>query len=471
MNLNHFVRNLPEVAPPKEKRLGFNTKLKWTLIILVAFFVLESLPLFGLARNALERFEYLAIIFGTNFGSVISLGIGPIVMASIILQLLVGSKILDIDLTTHEGKEYFQGLQKLLTFFFVIFEAMVYVLMRGLEAMPGMAWLVILQLVIGGVLIVFMDEVTTKWGFGSGVSLFIAAGVGRRLFTQAFGFLGAQGNFAPVGKVLVFFASIAAGDAISAARAAAAVIVTVFLFMLVVWAQSLKVEVPLSFGRLRGFAVRWPLAFFYTSVIPVILAAALISNIQLFARLVQNAAEVCIKGASCGLGAKIATKMTWLGTFSAQGTAISGLSLWLNAPNILDALITKSFMPRYLLQALTHMLFFMFFSVIFAIFWVRTSGMDARTQAEQILSSGMQIPGFRKDARVLESILGRYIMPLTIMGGAAIGFLSAISDLLGTLVSGTAVLLMIMIIYKMDEDISKQHAVDLHPAMRKIIGG
>ena len=256
MNLGYFIRNLPEVAAPTEKKLNFNTKLKWTLIILVAYFVLENIPLFGLAKNSLERFEFLAIIFGTSFGSVISLGIGPIVIASIILQLLVGSKILNIDMTTHEGKRYFQGLQKLLVFFFVIFEAMVYVLMRGLEAMPGMTLLVIVQLVVGGLLIVFMDEVTTKWGLGSGVSLFIAAGVGRRLFAQAFGFLGTQGEFMPVGRVLVFFTSISAGDVTSAIRAAAAVIVTVLLFLIVVWMQSLKVEVPLSFGRLRGFGMR-----------------------------------------------------------------------------------------------------------------------------------------------------------------------------------------------------------------------
>ncbi|MFH0832056.1 MAG: preprotein translocase subunit SecY [archaeon] len=470
MNLGYFIRNLPEVKAPAEKKLGFNTKIKWTLIILVSYFILENLPLFGLASNSLARFEYLAIIFGTSFGSIISLGIGPIVMASIILQLLVGSKILNIDMTTHEGKQYFQGLQKLLVFFFVVFEAAVYVLMRGLEANPGLEGLVILQLTIGGLLIVFMDEVTTKWGLGSGVSLFIAAGVGRRLFAQAFGFLGTQGELMPVGRVLVFFTSISAGDVTSAIRAGAAVVVTVLLFLIVVWMQSLKVEVPLSFGRLRGFGMRWPLAFFYTSVIPVILAAAMISNIQLFARLAQNAAEACINGGTCGIGSMIASKLTWLGTFSQQGQALSGLSLWLTSPNILDSIITGSFMPRYLLQALVHTLFFMFFSTIFAVFWVRTSGMDAKNQANQILASGLQIPGFRKDERVLESILSRYIMPLTVMGGAAIGLLSALSDLLGTLVSGTAVLLLVMIIYKLYEDISKQHALDMNPAMRKMFG-
>lgn len=470
MGLRDFVLNLPEVAKPTERKLSFNKKLKWTLIILVAFFTLANIPLYGLAVNALARFEYLAIIFGTDFGSIISLGIGPIVMASIILQLLVGSKILNIDLKTHEGKEYFQGLQKLVTFFFVIFESMVYVLMRGLEASPGLEWLVILQLVIGGLLIVFMSEVSDKYGFGSGISLFIAAGVGWRLFTQAFGFLGAEKQIQPVGRILVFFTSVASGDAVSALRAAAVVIVTILIFLLIVWAQSVKIEVPLSFERIRGFAIKWPLAFFYTSVIPVILTAALVANVQLFARLTENAAAACQLG-DCGIGGMIASKLSWLGTFTAEGTPESGLSFWISQPHpsLVEALITKSFRSIFFLQAITHILFFVLISVLFSVFWVRTSGMDARNQAEQIMASGLHIPGFRRDPRILESILNRYIMPLTVMGGAAIGLLAALTDLLGALVSGTAILLGVMIIYKFYEDISQQHAVDIHPALRKFI--
>ena len=190
MDLRKIFGFIPEVRKPEEKKLGFNVKLRWTLIVLAAFFILANIPLFGLSENALERFEYLAIILGTDFGSIISLGIGPIVMASIILQLLTGSGIVNIDTTTAEGKRFFQGVQKLLVFFFIIFEALVYVLMQGLQAMPGFAGIVIFQLILGGIAIYYMSETCEKWGFGSGVSLFIAAGVSWRLFTQAFQFMG-----------------------------------------------------------------------------------------------------------------------------------------------------------------------------------------------------------------------------------------------------------------------------------------
>jgi len=112
----------------------------------------------------------------------------------------------------------------------------------------------------------------------------------------------------------------------------------------------------------------------------------------------------------------------------------------------------------------------MFFSALFAVFWVKTSGMDESSQAKNILASGLQIPGFRKDQRVLEAILKRYIMPLTIMGGVAIGALAALADTLGALTSGTAILLAVMIMYQLYQNIAQQHALDMHPALRKMMG-
>ena len=422
-DLKDIFSFIPEVRKPEEKKLSFGVKLKWTLIVLISFFVLANVPLFGLSANALARFEYLAIILGTDFGSIISLGIGPIVMASIILQLLTGSGIINIDTTTDEGKKFFQGLQKVLVFFFIIFEALVYVLMQGLQAAPGFTGLLIFQLILGGLAIFYMDELTTKWGFGSGVSLFIAAGVSWRLMTGAFQFIDQQGrnclvDFTTVpcaGKVFVLIQSIINRFPAELLSAVAAIVATVVIFLIVVWAQSLKVEIPLSFGRLRGYGVKWPLSFFYASVIPVILTAALIANIQLFGGIVENAAAPCLSGGECIGKAKIASYFTFLGRFS-QGQPISGLAFWFGNTNLLELFIRGGLLPKFLIQGLTHILFFMFFSTLFAVFWVKTSGMDSASQAHKISASGLQVSGFRQDERILESILDRYIMPLTVMG-------------------------------------------------------
>jgi preprotein translocase subunit SecY len=86
-----------------------------------------------------------------------------------------------------------------------------------------------------------------------------------------------------------------------------------------------------------------------------------------------------------------------------------------------------------------------------------------------MMASGLQIPGFRKDQRVLERLLNRYINPLTVMGAIAVGFLAAIADVTGALTGGTGILLTVMIIYKLYEDISKQHMMDMNPALRKFM--
>ena len=245
MDFKEIFSFIPEVKKPDEKKLDFRTKLKWTLIVLGAFFVLANVPLFGLSENALARFEYLAIILGTDFGSIISLGIGPIVMASIILQLLSGSGILNIDQTTSEGKKFFQGIQTFLVFFFIIFEAVIYFSMQGLQAMPGFTGIVIFQLILGGLAIFYMDQVTQKWGFGSGVSLFIAAGVSWRLITSGFQFINQQGRNCLIdfggtacsGKVLVLIQSIINKYPVEFVSALAAIIATAVIFFLVVFSS------------------------------------------------------------------------------------------------------------------------------------------------------------------------------------------------------------------------------------------
>ncbi|MCX8146972.1 MAG: preprotein translocase subunit SecY, partial [Candidatus Woesearchaeota archaeon] len=278
---DNIIVNLPEVEGPTQRRLSFKEKLKWTLIVLIIFYILGLIPLFGLGQNTLQRFEFLSLILGAKFGSIISLGIGPLVTASIVLQLLNGSGLVKFDLTSHEGKRRFQGVQKLLSLFFILFEAVIYVFMGGLspaESLKGtilfreMELLIVLQLFIGGIIIMFMDEIVSKWGFGSGISLFIAAGVSESLFIRALSPLSSPTNpDIATGAIPALFQSLAAGDPKTAMIMLASLLTTIFVFVVAVYFQAMKVEIPLSFGRVRGYGIRWPLAFLYTSNIPVIL--------------------------------------------------------------------------------------------------------------------------------------------------------------------------------------------------------
>jgi preprotein translocase subunit SecY len=465
MSLRELLTNLPEVQGPTQKKLPFNEKLKWTLIILVLFFVLGGISLFGLDPQSQFQFEQLEIILGAKFGSIITLGIGPLVTASIVLQLLVGAGLLKLDLTKEEDKAFFQRLQKAASIFFILFEGFIYVYMGGLNppntvngvSIAGTAMytqlrlLLVAQLFIGGFLILFMDEVISKWGFGSGISMFIAAGVSQELFVRLFSPLESPTNpGAMIGAIPVIFQSLATQNITTVLLELAAIAATLFVFAMAIYGQAMKVEIPLSFGRVRGQGIRWPLSFIYTSNIPVILVSAFMANIQLFARLFQN------------WGHPI------LGTFSGS-TPITGLVVWLQAPNVIGKLVKGSLATSDISHALVYMLFMVVGSVIFSIFWVQTSGMDAKSQAKNMIASGLQIPGFRKDERILETILNRYITPLTIMGAIFVGVIASLADLSGALTRGTGILLTVMIIYKLYEDIARQHMMDMNPVLKKFM--
>lgn len=453
MNYLEFLKLIPGIKEP-EKRLNFKDKLKWTGIILILFFSMSQVIIWGVDPQAIERFLFLETIMGSRMGSLVTLGIGPIVTASIILQLLTGSGIIPWDTNTSEGKMKFMGTQKLLAIVFCIFESVAFVLSGAIPPLASsFIPILILQLAAGGILIIFMDEVISKWGFGSGVSLFIAAGVSKGILIGAFSFLGTP----PGGAIPSTILSLSAGNPVGALANMIPIIFTIVVFLIVVYAQAMKVEVPLTFGRISGFGRRWPLKFIYASNIPVILASALLANLRLWGRMLAN------------------NGLPLLGTFNAEGQPVSGLLYFISPPrgqdlsNIVVSTLTGSSLPSVTITWITYTLFLVAGAVMFSIFWVQTAGMDSRSVAEQIHNVGLSIPGFRRDIRIIERVLDRYIPYLSVMGGMTVGLLAAFADFTGALGTGTGILLTVMIVFNLYEEISKQHMEDMHPALRKFI--
>jgi preprotein translocase subunit SecY len=435
---------LPQVRSPTY-RVPFKEKLKWTGVILILYFILGQIALFGLSPTAVDQFAQLRAVLAGEFGSIITLGIGPIVSASIILQLLVGGKILKLDLSTHEDKAFFQGLQKTLAIVFTLFEAAVLVFTGTLApSSPELAWLVILQIFIGGVLIIFLDEVVSKWGFGSGVGLFIAAGVAQQIIVGSFNPLSAPGQpGVPSGAIPQFFYSLTTSQPDFSLLLPVLSVIVVFL--VVVYAQSMRVEIPLSYGGVKGARGKYPLKFIYASNMPVILASALLLNVQLFAALFQK------------LGLPI------LGEIS-NGQAINGLAYYLTTPS-LGVLFTDP------LRVLFYGVVFILLCVLFSWLWVELSGIGPKQVAKQLHGMGMQIPGFRSSRTQFERILKKYIPVITVLGGAFVGFLAFGADLTSALGGGTGVLLTVGIVYQLYEEIAQEQLMDMHPMLRNFLGG
>ena len=470
--ISKIAKYLPSVEKPLYKQ-GFNERLKWTGIALLLYLALSNIIVYGIAPGSFEQFRFFEIVLGSKFGSLMTLGIGPIVTAGIILQLLVGSKIINWDMTKPEYRKRFQTWNKTLAVAFSFIEAVAYVLAGAVPVAGGfeITTLVILQLAAGGLIVILLDELVSKWGFGSGVSLFIAAGVGSQILVRAISPLAAtcvalqfntcipsEGN-PPVGLFWGFLGNILAGNLIESLVNFVPLIATVLVFFLVIYIQGIKVEVPLAFSALRGFGRAWSLKLLYTSNIPVILTAALLANVQLMAR---AGVAPTPDGLSCGV----------MGCFDAQGNPISGIVYFLSAPsNLLIDIVTAALTPSEVLRAFSYMAFLAIGAMIFSVFWVNTAGMDAKSIAKQIEGIGMQIPGYRRDPRIVESVLNRYIPALSVLGGLTVGLLAALGDFLGAIGTGTGILLTVMIIYNYYEELSNQPLEDAHPFIRKLLGG
>ncbi len=469
-----FYRNLllhiPEVKAPLKKS-SLKGRLGWTFGILMLFLFLATIPLYGVSAEQVSYFQHLELLLGAKIGKLLTLGIGPIVTASIVLQLLKGSGILNFDMSSEDGKFLYTGTHKLLTFVFIIVEAIVYVAFDAVSASSSeVFWIVVIQMAFGGFIVFYMDEVVKKWGIGSGVSLFIAAGIGQAVFIKlfspfttsgAFYFSNMGGTELPVGLFYLFFIYLQNNPGELFTAVVGPVGITVLLFFLIVFFQSVNVEIPLSFGRIRGQSMRWPLNFFYAGVIPIILISALGANLQLWARLLESYVGDATSGFALFMSEHV------LGQFDGGQVPVSGLinwiypvSLWTNLGNFFSLDVWP--------HMVSYLIYMVIGSTVFAYFWVKTSGMDANSQAKQILNSGLQIPGFRKDARIIERVLERYITPLTILGGVGIGVLAVSADILSALTSGTGILLLVMIIYQFYQQLARE-SMDDFTLLRKFM--
>jgi len=497
--LKPIIERWPAVIKP-EGHVNFRTKILWTIFCLILYFILTNVMIYGLKVDVVDLFENYRFIMAGASGSIMHLGIGPIVTASIILQLFVGAKIIKLDLTKKDDKAIYQGTQKVLVIVMIFVEAIPQIFgylqpsdgLVGMVGVTGANVVIIIQLVIGALLVFFMDELISKWGIGSGISLFIAAGVSQAIFTGLFNWLPVGGGVIsltnpPAGCIPgTFYMSthmtlgditswgyqtMFIGDArIGYQNAIVPLLGTIFIFFLVVYVESTRIELPLAHGKVRGARGRYPIRLMYASNIPVILMAALLANINMFAMLLYQS------------NLPLLGRQWWLGTYN---TAIStqplgGGAWYLSSPGGVNNWLIPIMSGgdgahgpmQYALKVIIYLAVMIIGSILFAKFWIETTDMGPSAVARQIQSSGMQIPGFRRDPRVLRKVLERYIPVVTVIGGASVGALAGFADLVGTVgnASGTGLLLTVGILIRLYEDIAKEQAMEMHPVLRGFFG-
>lgn len=455
------ARFLPEIKPP-ERRVRFNEKLFWTALALILYLVMCEISLYGIESTALGELAALRIIFASSRGSLMELGIGPIVTAGIILQLLAGSDMIECDMSKSEDRGLFTTASKAFSIILTGVQASAYIIGGMYGSLPGaIAIIVFLQLLAAGMIVLLMDELVQKgWGFGSGISLFIVAGVAQGIFWQCFSpgtglFVGAltpvlAGNepltswvwgIGPYPSLIGFIATIAA-------------------FLVIMYMEGVRVELPLSYAGYRGYRSRYPIKLLYVSNLPVIFASALFANVYFFSQLLWGRFNRGNTNFWFNLLGQFAPNIEGTG-YNPSG----GLVYYVTSPRNLSSVMDDP------LRALGYLGILVVFCVVFSLTWLEVGGLGSARVAKQLVDSGMQIPGYRRSGKSIESILKRYIPAVTVLGGIIVGLIAGVSDFFGVFGSGMGILLAVGIIYQYYETLMQERAAEMYPAFRKIFGG
>ena len=460
-----FVKLLPDVTKP-DRRVAFNEKLFWTAIALVVYLVMSEVPLIGVGKGgAQDPLGALRVIFASNRGTLMELGIGPIVTAGLILQILSGSKMINVDMTSPEDRSLFTGASKVLAVVMTVFEALAFILGGAYGAIPIRTQLAILaQLAAAGIILMLLDELLQKgWGIGSGISLFIAAGVAQRIWWDMVAPVGPMEDKKYMGALISFVQSIQMGEGIQGLYRGGGLpdmvglITTIVVIVVVIYMNGLKVSIPVSYAKYRGFRGTFPIKFLYVSNIPVIFAAALFGNVYFITQMIWQRYNQ----------ANTNFWLNLLGYFKISERTVEplgGLVYYLTPPRSLTGIVENP------LRAGVYALLLILVCIFFAATWVEVGGMDAKSVARQLIDSGMQIEGFRRSSAPIQQLLSRYIPIVTILGGAVIGVIAAFADFLGAFGSGTGILLTVGIIEQYYQLLVKERVSEMFPAVRAFLG-
>jgi preprotein translocase subunit SecY len=446
--LASIAERLPAVSKPAPRPTLYR-RLAMTGLVLILYFIMANIPLYGIPRQAAPtEFELLRIIFASSAGTLMELGIGPIVTAGLILQILVGAKIIDLDLTQPEARRKFTGAQKTLAIFFAFFEATAFVIGKrywagtGVEPTVTTMVLVTLQLAFGAYMVILFDELLQKgWGIGSAVSLFILAGVAHSVFWSFMGVVPGVVNYG------LLPALVSERSALLLARPNAypdvtGALATATMILFLAYVQAMKVEIPVASPRFRGIRSRVPLQFIYVTNIPILLVGILVADLQLVQGILRDF-----------LG-----PTHWF--YQAYSTAL----YYITPPR---GVIEASLDP---LRTLTFAISWTVMAVIFGLLWVEIAGLNPREQAQRLVKGGLEIPGVRRNPQAVEAVLGQYIYPLAVLSSLIVAGIVIVADIFGAYGTGTGLLLAVGIINQYYALIIRERALEAYPLLRRILG-
>lgn len=449
---------VPEVKDPKGQ-IQLKDKVLWTAITLFLYLVCSQIPLYGIYRTAdADPLYWMRVILASNRGTLMELGISPLITSNMIIELIANSKLITYDANIPQDKRLLAALEKVLSIVVSFGTAFVYVFagMYGSVQYIGAlkAFLLIVQLTSASVLVLYLDELLQKgYGIGSGTSLFIATNICENIFWKSFSpvtirtenGIEFEGAFIALvhflitkpNKLSALYLAFYRSNLVNLHH----IVATVFVFFVVIYFQGFQVDLRLESHQVRGATTTFPIKLFYLSNTPIILQTALISNLHTMSNLLYKK-----------FGGFFLVRLlgVWKSnTSTGQDEVVGGLAYYLVPPNsFYDVLNNPGHFAVYLTVVVVS-------CALFSKFWLELSGRAPKNILQQLKDGNMIIAGNQRDSSMLK-YLQRQIPVAAVLGGVCIALLSVFSDLLGAVGSGTGILLAVNIIYGFYESYKKE---------------
>ena len=454
---------IPQIPKPK-KKLTLQRRLLWTGLALLIYMIMGQTPLFGATTPEFDFLAFARVIFASQQGTLVELGIGPIVTAGLLMQLLRGSEILKFDFKKPEERGIFQTATKMVTYVVIVAESAVYgiaVYGPGVTE-PSVLYVLIGQLMAASIIVMLLDEMIQKgWGLGSGISVFIMAGVTQQILWSLFSPLPA-GDGGTIGIFPYIAQSIFSGDLSNIffrpnqLPSIFVLLLTGGVLLILIFTQGMKIEIPIVSTKYRGFAAVYPIKLMYVSNIPVILASALTANVLFMGQMIW--ANFNPRNNNAFMNILMQYDPT------SPSTPIGGLVYYMTPPRGLDVAVLDP------LRAVGYILFMVAIVVVFGKLWVELGGLSSKSAAKNLLDADVQVPGFRRSKQPIEALLNRYIPSVTLIGSIILGLIAGVSDVLGVFGTGIGVLLMVDILINYYNQLVREQVEIVMPRLGALLG-
>jgi preprotein translocase subunit SecY len=419
----------------KLKRVFLNKsvrgKIAFVFAILVIFRLLSHIPVPGIPTEKLAEFfannQLLGLISTFSGGglsslSIIMLGVGPYITASIIVQLMtmMFPKLKEMQQEGGaEGRRKFTQYSRMLTVPLAIIQAFSYILILQrsqvipADIAPFQMITNVIIVVAGSVLVMWLGELATEFGIGNGVSTIIFAGIVSRLPQVA---AQVQSSILDQSQIITIIAAI---------------IFTVVLTYFVVMVTEAERPIPVTYTKQMrgasmqggsGVATYLPLRLNQAGVIPIIFAISILLFPQMVLTLLTH------------------THYEWVNGLAGQVSALMQ-NQWFygGAYFILVVLFT-----------------FFYTSVTF----------DPKAISENLQKNGAFIDGIRPGESTLQ-YLSHVVTRITLVGALFLGVIAvvpviahAVTGIQALTIGGTALLIVVSVVMDLIKKVNAQLSME-----------